>query len=77
MTAPAFTIASEVTVQPVEWLWFPFVPLGKLTCFAGRMGQGKTLWFAMVDVVTGTNLAIAFVSAVIGYLVFEFLRKKL
>ena len=59
MTAPAFTIASEVTVQPVEWLWFPFVPLGKLTCFAGRMGQGKTLWthWLAASVTTGSAIS--------------------
>ena len=45
--------------------------------FTRSNGQGKSLWFAMVDVVTGTNLAIALVSALIGYVVFEFLRKKL
>jgi RecA-family ATPase len=44
MTSPAFTIAADVKVRPVEWLWYPFVPLGKLTAVAGRMGQGKTLW---------------------------------
>ena len=31
----------------------------------------------MVDIFTGTNLVIALVSALIGYVVFEFLRKKL
>ena len=45
--------------------------------FTRSNGQGKTLWFAMIDVFTGTNLAIALVSALIGYVVFEFLRKKL
>jgi hypothetical protein len=45
--------------------------------FTRSNGQGKSLWFAMADVVTGTNLAIALVSALIGYVVFEFLRKKL
>ena len=45
--------------------------------FTRSNGQGKSLWFAMVDVFTGTNLAIALVSALIGYVVFEFLRKKL
>ena len=44
MSSSRFTIAADVTVRPVEWLWYPFVPLGKLTALAGRMGQGKTLF---------------------------------
>jgi len=32
---------------------------------------------ALVDIFTGTNFAIALVSALIGYLAFEYLRKRL
>jgi hypothetical protein len=35
--------ASEVTLKPVTWLEFPFVPLGKITAVAGQMGQAKSL----------------------------------
>ena len=48
--------ASEVTPRPVEWLWHPFMPLGKLTVAAGQMGQGKSLltaWMA-AQVTNGT-----------------------
>jgi hypothetical protein len=37
-------LAADVRIRPVEWLWYPYVPLGKLTAVAGRMGHGKTLW---------------------------------
>jgi hypothetical protein len=40
-------------------------------------GQGKSLAFALNDIFTGTNFAIAAVSALIGYIVFEYLRKRL
>jgi hypothetical protein len=63
-----------VEVAFIVFLFYSNLLMGE---FTRSNGQGKSLWFAMVDVVTGTNLAIAFVSAVIGYLVFEFLRKKL
>lgn len=33
---------SEVTVQEVQWLWFPYIPLGKLTLIQGDPGDGKT-----------------------------------
>ncbi|MGA3082925.1 MAG: hypothetical protein ABSD44_16355 [Terracidiphilus sp.] len=45
--------------------------------FTAANGHGKTLWAALFDIFTVANFAIALVSALIGYLVFEFLRKKL
>jgi putative DNA primase/helicase len=36
--------ASDVKPRAVTWLWWPFVPLGKLTAIAGQMGQAKSLW---------------------------------
>jgi hypothetical protein len=63
-----------VEVAFIVFLFYSNLLMGE---FTRSNGQGKSLWFAMVDVVTGTNLAIALVSALIGYVVFEFLRKKL
>ena len=40
-------------------------------------GQGKGFAFAIRDVFTCTNFSIAVVSGVIGYVVFEFLRKRI
>jgi hypothetical protein len=45
--------------------------------FTGVNGQNKTFAFALRDIVTPTNFLIAIVSAIIGYGIFEFLRKKL
>jgi len=39
--------------------------------------QGKSFLWAVNDVFTESNFLIALVSAIIGYMVFEFLRKKL
>lgn len=33
---------SEVQSQEVEWLWYPFIPYGKLTIVQGDPGDGKT-----------------------------------
>jgi RecA-family ATPase len=33
---------SEVQAQEVEWLWYPFIPYGKLTIIQGDPGDGKT-----------------------------------
>ena len=44
--------------------------------FTRSNGAGKALATALADVFTPTNFAIAVVSALIGYLVVEFLRKR-
>lgn len=41
------------------------------------LGQKRGLAWAIVDVFTSANLAIAAFAAIIGYLLFEFLRKRL
>lgn len=33
---------SEVQSQEIEWLWYPFIPYGKLTIIHGDPGDGKT-----------------------------------
>lgn len=33
---------SEVQSQEVKWLWYPFIPYGKLTIIQGDPGDGKT-----------------------------------
>lgn len=32
----------EVPVEEVKWLWFPYIPFGKLTIIHGDGGEGKT-----------------------------------
>jgi len=41
------------------------------------MHRDRGLVFALKDIFTEANFAIAVVAAMIGYLIFEFLRKKL
>lgn len=45
--------------------------------FTVANGHDKTLAAALTDIFTLTNFGIALLSALIGYLVFEYLRKKL
>jgi hypothetical protein len=45
--------------------------------FTVANGQGKSLELAMSDIFTGANFTIAVLSALIGYVVFEYLRKML
>ena len=32
----------EVAVEEIEWLWYPYIPFGKLTIIHGDPGKGKT-----------------------------------
>ena len=45
--------------------------------FTRANGHGKTWAFAIEDIFSETNLAVAIISGLVGYLVFEYLRKKL
>jgi len=38
--------ASDVAPRSVEWLWWPYIPLGKISVVAGQMGQAKSLFTA-------------------------------
>ena len=33
---------SEIQSQEIDWLWYPFIPYGKLTIVQGDPGEGKT-----------------------------------
>ena len=45
--------------------------------FTQTNGQGKNLLFAIQDIFTVTNLVIASISGLIGYVVFEYLRNQI
>jgi hypothetical protein len=45
--------------------------------FTRANGQGKSLAFAIKDIFTGNNFVIALISGLIGYVVVEFLRKRI
>jgi len=45
--------------------------------FTQTNGRGKSLFYAVKDIFTATNFVIAVITALIGYVVFEYLRKKL
>ena len=33
---------SEVNIVPVQWLWYPYIPIGKITLLQGDPGDGKS-----------------------------------
>ena len=63
-----------IEVAFIIFLFYSNLLMGE---FNGSAGVGKTLVFALHDIFTAANFLIALVSAMIGYVVFELLRKML
>jgi len=63
-----------IEVAFIVFLFYSNLLMGE---FTGVNGQGKSLAFAFNDIFTGTNFVIAMISAFIGYVTFEYLRKSL
>ena len=54
--------ASSVEPRAVEWLWPPYIPLGKISVVAGQMGQAKSLFTAWLAAFT-TPAGVVMLSA--------------
>lgn len=39
---------SEIETEEVRWLWYPYIPLGKVTIIQGDPGEGKTTFVLAV-----------------------------
>jgi len=69
---PLWRAAIEIAF--IVFLFYSNLLMGE---FTRSNGPGKSMTVALRDIFTGTNFAIALFSALIGYLVFESLRKQL
>ena len=48
---------SNVSAKPVEWLWYPYIPFGKLTVIQGDPGEGKsTFVLNLVSILTNGQM---------------------
>ena len=63
-----------VEVGFIIFLFYSNLLMGE---FTRTNGQGKSLVFAINDIFTVTNFGIAIISGLIGYVVFEYLRKRI
>lgn len=66
-------IRAAVEVGFIVFLFYSNLLMGEFTV---SRGQGKTLVAALHNIFTGTNFAIAMISAMVGYVAFEYLRKR-
>ena len=62
-----------IEITFIVFLFYSNLLMGE---FNGSSRPGKTLAFALHDIFTTKNFAIAICSALIGYVVFEYLRRK-
>ena len=62
-----------IEVAFIIFLFYSNLLMGE---FNRTNGQGKSFTVALENIFTITNLAIAIVAASIGYVVFEYLRKR-
>jgi hypothetical protein len=67
-------LRAMIEVGFIIFLFYSNLLMGE---FTRANGQGKSLAFALNDIFTITNFAVAVVSALIGYIVVEFLRKQI
>ena len=63
-----------VEVAFIMFLFYANLLMGE---FTAANGHGKTLAQALSDIFTAANFLIGMISALIGYIAFEYLRKKL
>jgi hypothetical protein len=67
-------LRAVLEISFIVFLFYSNLLMGEFTV---ANGQGKSLAYALNDILTRTNFLIAMISAVIGYVGFETLRKKL
>ena len=67
-------LRAVIEISFIVFLFYSNLLMGEFTV-ANRIG--KTFAYALNDIFTGANFLIAMVSSLIGYVVFEYLRKKL
>ena len=70
--APVWRVLTEVGF--IVFLFYSNLLMGE---FSRGNDRGKTLLFALQDIFTVKNFVIAMISGLIGYVVVEFLRKRI
>lgn len=67
-------LRAAIEVGFIVFLFYSNLLMGEFTRSAGK---SKTLAVALGDILTPANFAIGLAAALIGYFIFEFLRRKL
>ena len=49
---------SEIEAEEVQWLWYPYIPFGKVTIIQGDPGEGKTTFVLALIALLTTGQAL-------------------
>lgn len=52
--------ASEITPKAVTWLWYPYIPYGKITILEGNPGEGKSKLMLSIAALLTKGLPLPF-----------------
>lgn len=52
--------ASEITPKEVKWLWYPYIPFGKITLLQGDPGDGKSKFMLALSALLSNGGALPF-----------------
>lgn len=66
-------LRAVIEIAFIVFLFYSNLLMGEYTL---SHESGKTLAFALHDIITGTNFAIAMICSIIGYFTLEYLRRK-
>jgi hypothetical protein len=67
-------LRAVIEIAFIIFLFYSNLLMGE---FESGNQRGKSLAFALRDIITPTNLTIAVVSSLVGYVIFEYLRRRL
>ena len=67
-------LRAMVEIGSIIFLFYSNLLMGE---FNRSAGQNKTLAYALRDIFTSANFTVAVISGLVGYVVFEFLRKRI
>jgi archaellum biogenesis ATPase FlaH len=49
---------NEVEAEEIKWLWYPYIPFGKITVIQGDPGDGKTTAVLAIAAAVTTGAAL-------------------
>ena len=74
MSTKIMLARAVIEISGILFLFYANLLMGE---FTGHSRNGKTLMYALQDIFTKENLLIGVVAATVGFVVFEWFRKRL
>lgn len=65
---------SNVKASEVEWVWYPYIPCGKITMLQGDPGEGKSTLIIHVAAILWDGIKNASINCVDSFVVVQMSR---